>query len=111
MKDELIQLFGSIWNSFKTFADRFATLLLLYGRFLLVSFAVSIIVPSALHRYLGLSHDVAMIIMKVLLTITPIFPTAIYAKYKEEDYSDEDYSMDLCFAVWVITIVCAWWVI
>jgi hypothetical protein len=55
-------------------------------------------------------HNVSMVIMKVLLTIAPILPTAVYAKLKEEDYNDE-FSMDLCFAVWVITIVLAWWVI
>lgn len=102
-------LLGLVWSSFVKFVNRLVGLVLAYGRLAFLSIAVSILVPSGMHRYLGLSHDVTTIIMKVLLTITPIFPTAIYAKLKEEDCSNEDYSMDLCFVAWIITIVFAWW--
>ena len=110
MKEETIYLLGKVWEHFKKFVPRFGLLIFAYGRFACISLGVSLLIPYALQRYLGLSHDVAMTIMKVLLTITPIFPTAMYAKFKDEDY-DNEFSMDLCFAVWVITIVFAWWII
>lgn len=110
MENKIIYTLILVWGYFKKFASRFILLIFVYGRFACLSLAVSILVPYALHSYLGLSHDIAMTIEKVLLTITPIFPTAAYAQLKEEDYNDE-FSMDLCFAIWVITIVYAWWIL
>ena len=110
MKKEIIYSLKLVWDYFKKFATRFGVIIFLYSRFALVSLSVSLLIPYALHRYLGISHDVAITIEKVLLTITPIFPTAVFAKLKEEDYNDE-FSMDLCFAIWVITIVYAWWIL
>ncbi len=95
---------------FGTFFKRLYVFAFFWGMFALVSYGVATLIPVCLHRYLGMPHNVSMVIMKVLLTIAPILPTAVYAKLKEEDYNDE-FSMDLCFAVWVITIVLAWWVI
>lgn len=109
MKKEIIYALKLVWDYFKKFAGRFVVLIFVYLRFACLSLAVSMLVPFVLHKYLGVSHDIAMTIEKVLLTITPIFPTAMYAKLKEEDYNDE-YSMDLCFVIWVITIVFAWWI-
>ena len=109
MKKEIIDTLKLVWDYFKKFAGRFVVIIFLYGRFALVSLTVSLLIPSVLHRYLGLPHDIAIKVEKILLTITPIFPTAMYAKLKEEDYNDE-FSMDLCFAAWIITIVYAWWI-
>ena len=94
------------WNFFK----RLYVFAFLWGRFALVSYGAAVILPSFLQRYLGIAHDVSMTIMKVLLTIAPILPTAVCAVFKEEDFEDE-FSMDLCFAVWVITILYAWGII
>lgn len=110
MKEELSNLLKIIWESFIKFANRLTMLFLSYGRFYCLFVAISVLIPSALHRYLGLSKDITTVMMKILLTITPILPTVIYVKMKEEDYSDEDYSMDLCFVVWIVTIVFAWWI-
>ena len=109
MKSEIISVLKLVWDSFKKFMARFVLLIFVYGRFACLSLAVSIFIPFVMWKYLGLPNDVALITEKVLLTITPIFPTAVYAKLKEEDYNDEC-SMDLCFAIWVITIVYAWWI-
>ena len=94
------------WNFFK----RLYVFAFFWGRFAIVSYGAAALLPSCLHRYLGMPHDVSMTIMKVLLTIAPILPTAVYAVLKEEDYEDE-FSMDLCFVIWIITIVCAWWIV
>ena len=99
-----------VWSGFMGFADRFIFLVLLYGRFAFLFIAASLLTPNALHRYLGLPHEAAIVITRILLTITPIFPTIIYVKNKEEDCSDEHYSIDLCFAAWIVTIVFAWWI-
>ena len=82
---------------------------LFYGLHAGLPFAASILIPAILHRYLGLPHDIAIMIEKISLTIAPIFPTAFYVKLKEEDRNDEC-SMDLCFAAWIVTIVYAWWI-
>ena len=110
MRKEIIYTLKLVWDHFKKFANRFVFLILIYGRFAFIFLAASILIPSALHRYLGLPHDVAMTIMKILLTVTPIFPTAICAKFREEEDHYDECSMDLCFAVWVITIMCAWFI-
>ncbi len=107
MENEIIHALKLVWDYFKKFIGRVVLLIFVYGRFACLSLAVSIFIPLVLRRYLGLSSDVAIIIEKILLTITPIIPTVLYAKLKEEDYNDE-FSMDLCFAVWIITIVYAW---
>jgi hypothetical protein len=109
MKKEIIHSLKLVWEYFKKFAGRFILMIFVYFRFACVSFAASLLIPFAFRKYLGMPYDVAMTTTKVLLTITPIFPTAVYAKLKEEDYNDE-FSMDLCFAVWVLTIIFAWWV-
>ena len=106
MKD-LLKL---VWSGFKEFADRLAFLILLYGRFAFLFIAASILIPNALHRYLGMPHATSITTMRILLTITPIFPTMIYIKSKEEDCTDEHYSIDLCFVAWIIIIVFAWWI-
>lgn len=93
------------WNFFK----RLYLFAFLWCRFALISYGVAALLPLSLHIYLGMPHGVSMIIIKVLLTIAPLLPTAVYAVCKEEDYEDE-FSMDLCFAMWVITIVYAWWI-
>ena len=99
-----------VWGHFKKFFPRLYVFGFFYGYHAGIPFAASILIPLILHRYLGLPHDIAIMIEKVSLTIAPIFPTAFYAKLKEEDRNDEC-SMDLCFAAWIITIVYAWWFI
>jgi hypothetical protein len=63
--------------------------------------------PSLLNLW-GAPFLVAKTISKVLLTITPLFPTAVYALAEQEDES-ESFSPDLCFIAWIATIVYAWW--
>lgn len=99
-----------VWSGFKEFADRLVFLVLLYGRFAFIFIAASLLIPNGLHRYLGLPHEASIVMTRILLTITPIFPTMIYVKTKEEDCSYEHYSIDLCFTAWIITIVFAWWI-
>ena len=110
MKDKTNYLLKLVWSGFKEFADRFAFFILLYGRFGALFLALSFLAPSLLNRYLGLPHDISLVMTRVLLTITPIFPTMIYAKSKEEDCASEHYSMDLCFVAWIVTIILAWWI-
>ena len=110
MKDKITHLLKLVLADFIKFADRIVVLIFVYGRFAALSIALSLIIPLSLRRYLGVPHDVSMMIMRVLLTVTPILPTVMYAELKEEDYQDE-FSMDLCFVAWIITIVFAWWVI
>ena len=72
-------------------------LILVVGSFYIVSGLINI----------GLHKDVVTTLCRVLLTITPVIPTGIYALGDKEDQSDS-FSMDLCFVVWVSTIVYAW---
>ena len=109
MKEKTIHLLELVWNHFKKFANDFALFALLYGRIAFITIGLSILIPTCLHAYLGMPHNVSMIIARIFLTVTPIIPTIFFVKYKDEDYSNE-YSMDLCFAAWLITIVFAWWI-
>ena len=94
---------------FWSFLKRLYVFAFFWGRCACISYPLALLIPLGLHIKLGLAYDVSMTVTKVLLTIAPIFPTADYAECKEEDYEDE-FSMDLCFAVWIITIVYAWWI-
>ena len=110
MKNKVGYSLELVGAHFWKFVKRLFLFIFFYGRFAFISCGLSILVPVSLHAYLGMPYDVSITIMRILLTVTPIFPTAVYAVCKEEDYDDE-FSMDLCFAVWLISIVCAWWII
>lgn len=109
MKGKISHALKLVCNHFWNFIKRLYLFAFFWGRFALISYGVAVLIPVSLHTYLSMPHTVSMTIMKILLTIAPILPTAVYAECKEEDYYDE-LSMDLCFAVWVITIVYAWWI-
>lgn len=104
-------LLNLVWDYFKKFSNDFAVFALTYGRIAFISVGLSVVIPSFLHIYLGMPHSISMIITRILLTITPIFPTLYFVKTKNEDYNPDEYSMDLCFTAWIVTVVFAWWII
>ena len=106
MKDNLLKL---VWDDFKKFTNSFAVFALMYGWIAIIVFVLSLIIPTYLH-ILGVPHAVTTMISRILLTITPIIPTASFVKHKHKDFDGEEYSMDLCFAAWIITVVYAWWI-
>ena len=72
-------------------------LILVVGSFYIASGLVNLVLPQ----------NAATTLCRVLLTITPAIPTGIYALCEREDQYDS-FSMDLCFVVWISTIVYAW---
>ena len=110
MKGKIIRLLKLAIADFKEFANRLVVFALMYGWLALILIALSLILPTCLHIKLGVPHEVSLTISRILLTITPIIPTLAFVKAKNEDYSTDEYSMDLCFASWIITIVFAWWI-
>jgi hypothetical protein len=109
MKEKVIHSLSLVGVHFWNFVKRLYLFAFFWGRYACVSYPLAIIIPMFLGIKLGLPYAMAMTITKVLLTIAPLLPTAVYAECKEEDYEDE-FSMDLCFATWMITIVYAWWI-
>lgn len=110
MKDKIIRLLKLVLADFKEFANRFAVFALMYGWLALIVICLSLILPIYLHIKLGMPHEVSLTISRILLTITPIIPTLFFVKAKDKDYSSDEYSMDLCFTSWIITIAYAWWI-
>ena len=111
MKGKIIHLLKLAIDDFKKFTNRLAVFALTYGWPALILIGLSMILPTFLHTKLGMPHDVSLTISRILLTITPIIPTLVFVKAKNEDYSSDEYSMDLCFTSWIITIVFAWRII
>ena len=109
MKKKINHSLNLVGVHFWNFLKHLYLFIFFYGRLACISYALALIIPLGLHTKFGLPHDVAMTIARILLTIAPILPTAAYAQCKEEDYEDE-FSMDLCFTTWIITIAYAWWI-
>ena len=107
MKENVLKL---VWDDFKKFANTFAVFALMYGWIACITFCLSLIIPTYLHLW-GVPHAVTTMISRILLTITPIIPTYNFVKHKYKDLGGEEYSMDLCFTAWIITIVFAWWIL
>ena len=107
MRKRILHSLKLVGVHFLNFFKRLYLFVFFWGRYALVSYIAAILIPICMQTYLGFQHLVSMTIMKVLLTIAPLLPTAAYAECKEEEYEDE-FSMDLCFVIWVITIVYAW---
>ena len=83
---ELLKL---VWDYFKKFTNDFAVFALVYGRIAFISVSLSILIPTLLHTYLGLPHSVSRTMARILLTITPISPTLVFVKNKNEDYGPD----------------------
>ena len=111
MKDKITHLLKLVLADFKEFANRLAVFALTYGWLAVILIVLSLILPTYLHMKLGMPHEVSLTISRILLTITPIIPTLVFVKAKNQNYSTDEYSIDLCFASWIITIVFAWWII
>lgn len=77
-----------------------------YGYVLLGALGISLVIPIGLH-YLGLSHDACDTVFRILLTVTPVFPTAYYSYLASEDMNDE-FNSSLGFAMWIIVVIYAW---
>lgn len=56
---------------------------------------------------LGVAGNVAEMIARILLTVLPIIPTIFYAKCADDDLKGE-FSVDLCFAAWIMIIIWVW---
>lgn len=91
---------------FGRFIKRLYVFTLPFGVPYFISVVGSFFIVSGLEN-LGLPQNAATTLCRVLLTITPAIPTGVYAICEREDQS-ESFSMDLCFVVWIATIVYAW---
>ena len=95
---------SSIW----LFIKQLYVFAFFYGYMLVVALGVSIAIPYCLHR-LGLSQNACETVFRILLTITPVLPTAYYSYLSQESMCDEEeFNSGLGFSVWIIIIIYAW---
>ena len=106
MKEMLGDMLESVGSHFWKFVKRLYVLTFFFGLPYGISCGVALLAPICFHS-IGLPHDISMVISRILLTIVPIIPTALYTRFKKED-SAEEFSMDLCFVIWIATAVYAW---
>lgn len=106
MKEMLCEMLESVGSHFWKFIKRLYVFTFFFGLPYCISCGVAALVPICLHT-IGLPHDIAMVISRILLTIAPVIPTALYTRFEKEDRFDE-FSMDLCFVTWIATVVYAW---
>ncbi len=106
MKNSVSNMLKSVGSHFWKFFKRLYVFVFFFGMPYGICFGVSLIIPLTLRSW-GLSYDTTDIISKIMLTITPIIPTAMFTRYEKEDLYEE-FSMDLCFVSWILTIIYAW---
>ena len=106
MKKLLADILKSLCSHFGQFVKRIYCLVFFYGMFYVPSCGLAILIPITL-RDLGMPTDITRVMTQVLLTIAPIVPTGFFTLLEKED-EFEEYSLDLCFVVWIATIVLAW---
>lgn len=100
------EIFANIFSHFWKFIKRLYVFAFFFGLPYSISFIVAMLIPRSL-ELIGLSNTVSAILTRILLTIAPAIPTGAYTLFEAEDQYDE-FSMDLCFVVWIATIAYAW---
>lgn len=106
MKNNISQSIKRISGHFAGFANRTAIFLVMFGGDLIPWFCISAAIIYGL-MLLRVDRGVIALISKLLLTFVPAIPTYQFDKHKQKE-SNDDYSMDLCFIVWIASIVVAW---
>lgn len=106
MKEKIGSILISIISHLWKFIKRLYVFMLPFGVPYMMSIGCALLLSEVL-GYLGFPHNISKTICRILLTISPIIPTGIYSLCEEADLYDE-FSMDLCFVVWIATIVYAW---
>lgn len=105
MNKKLGGILKAMVSHFWIFVKRLYVFMLPFG----VPYTISIGLVLLLSEWLddlGIC-DISKIVCRILLTIVPAIPTSIYSRCEELEQHDE-FSMDLCFVVWIATIVYAW---
>lgn len=100
-------IFSSFVAHLWCFIKRLSVFLFSFGQFAIISYGIAILVPVLLRDYLGLDRNICSSIIKVLLTIAPLLPTLACTYLYDQENTDE-FSMDMCFVTWIVTIVWAW---
>lgn len=103
----LPDLLYSVLKHFWAFIMRVLVFLFFFGRFAIITYGLSILIPMTLRTYTQIDPAVCLIIEKILLTIAPLLPTVLYAMLENED-TNAEFSIDFCFITWIATIVFAW---
>lgn len=94
-------------NSLFLFIKQLYVFVFFYGYFLVIALGISIAIPWGL-EYIGLSRETCRLISKILLTITPILPTAFYSYLSSQEDLENNSNSSLGFVVWVLIIIYAW---
>ena len=108
MKKTIGDTLKYIGSHFLMFVKRIFVFAFFYGFVYCVSCMAALLIAKGM-KQIGIHNDVSMIIGRIFLTVAPIIPTCVYARCEKEDLNGE-FNMDLCFVVWVATIVFAWWI-
>lgn len=104
--DVLSYLFSSLWKFFL----KLLGIILIWGTVGLACPLLSLELPRFLLNHTQITPEAALLLKKILLTITPIIPTFFYAIGCVESVDEENdgFSIELCFLVWVFIGIYAW---
>lgn len=105
-KETIIEILLSILSHFWKFIKRLYVFAYFFGVPYLISCSIALLIPYGLQS-IGFPHSASVLLVRILLTIAPVVPTGVYTLIEAEDQYDEC-SMDLCFVVWIATVVYAW---
>ena len=106
MKEKIGSMLIAIVSHFWIFVKRIYVFILPFGSSYIIAIGCAWLLSEGL-RSLGIPQDIVKTVYRILLTIAPIIPTGVYTLCEEADLYNE-FSMDLCFVVWIGTIVYAW---
>ena len=108
MKETFGVILKYVGFHFLMFLKRLYVFVFFFGVSYMLSCGAALLIPAGL-KWVGLSNDISMTVGRIFLTIAPLIPTCVYARCENEDLNGE-FNMDLCFVVWIATIVFAWWI-
>ena len=99
----LVVRFGKFLNSFVIF-------LLYFGAWVGGAIWAGILLIDGLDL-LGVSRNISVAIVRIILTIVPLFPTLFIWNKRDKGTRSDDIEgavMDCCFMAWIVIIIVAW---
>lgn len=101
-RDNLKACRKHLWNFFK----KLFTTLFFYVQCGVLAHVIAIVLPMLL-KIFGISADICVLLMKVLLTVASTISVLGLSLLKKEDKQAE-LSTDLGFSVWIVTVMYVW---
>lgn len=104
------------WEDFKSLCLRFKEFFLNFfvsALYLVIGLFIAAAITMPIHfglLYLGVPHNIAFTITRIIWSIAPFFPTMYLWKNKYKGFEEdiEGAVMDCCFTIWIFWLAILW---